>query len=284
MTNLRVLAIDTSTEACSAALLWSDGEAQLRFELTERSHADLILPMIDELLAGAGCRLQDLDGLAFGRGPGGFTGLRIAAGVIQGLAYGAGLRVAPVSSLAAVAWLAREPSPQPSPARAGEGAGPPASARAGEGAGPPASARAGEGAGTPSPSLLGEGRGEGILVCNDARMNEVYWGCYRFDAAAPCVPVVLTPERVGPEANVEPASAVRHFAGNGVSRYPALRSRLESAGLRFHEGLYPRADAVARLGEQMLRIGDTVDAAQALPVYIRDDVARPSRLAVTGMS
>ena len=272
MTNLRVLAIDTSTEACSAALLWSDGEAKLRFELTERSHADLILPMIDQLLAEAGCGLRDLDGLAFGRGPGGFTGLRIAAGVIQGLAYGAGLRVAPVSSLAAVAWLVQEPSPQPSPAKAGEGAG------------TTTFARAGEGAVTPSPSLLGEGRGEGILVCNDARMNEVYWACYRFDAAASCVPIVLTPERVGPEASVEPASAVRHFAGNGVSRYPALRSRLESAGLRFHDRLYPRADAVARLGEQMLRIGDTVDAAEALPVYIRDDVARPSRPAVTGMS
>lgn len=122
MTSLRVLAIDTSTEACSAALLWSDGEAKLRFELTDRSHADLILPMIDQLLAEAGCGLRDLDGLAFGRGPGGFTGLRIAAGVIQGLAYGAGLRVAPVSSLAAVAWLVQEPSPQPSPAKAGEGA------------------------------------------------------------------------------------------------------------------------------------------------------------------
>jgi tRNA threonylcarbamoyladenosine biosynthesis protein TsaB len=272
MTSLRVLAIDTSTEACSAALLWSDGEAKLRFELTDRSHADLILPMIDQLLAEAGCGLRDLDGLAFGRGPGGFTGLRIAAGVIQGLAYGAGLRVAPVSSLAAVAWLVQEPSPQPSPAKAEEGAV------------TPSLAKAGEGAGTPSPSLLGEDRGEGILVCNDARMNEVYWACYRFDAAASCVPIALTPERVGPEASLEPASAVRHFAGNGVSRYPALRSRLESAGLRFHEGLYPRADAVARLGEQMLRNGETVAAAEALPVYVRDDIARPSRPAVTGMS
>ncbi len=110
MKQLRMLAIDTSTEACSAALLWSDGEVRLRFIVTERGHAELILPMIDELLAEAGCRLQDLDGLAFGRGPGGFTGLRIAAGVIQGLAYGAGLRVAPVSSLAAVAFLAASSS------------------------------------------------------------------------------------------------------------------------------------------------------------------------------
>ena len=258
MTNLRVLAIDTSTEACSAALLWSDGEAKLRFELTERSHAELILPMVDSLLLEAGCRLHDLDGLAFGRGPGGFTGLRIAAGVIQGLALGAGLRVAPVSSLAAVAWLAQGPSPQPSPAGAGEGAG------------TPSPSLRGEGAGTPSPSLLGEGWGEGILVCNDARMNEVYWGCYRFDASRPCAPVELTPERVGPQASVEPAAMVRHFAGNGLARYPALKARLLAAGLCLHDGLYPRADAVARLGARRLLDGAGVSAADALPVYVRD--------------
>jgi tRNA threonylcarbamoyladenosine biosynthesis protein TsaB len=246
MTRLRVLAIDTSTEACSAALLWSDEELRQRFVVTERGHAELILPMIDELLAEAGCGLKDLDGLAFGRGPGGFTGLRIAAGVIQGLAFGAGLRVAPVSSLAAVAFLTSSPSCPSGPS-------------------------------SPSP-------GEGILVCNDARMNEVYWGCYRFDPVDPHVPIVLTAEAVGPEDSVQPAPTVRHFAGNGIARYPALQARLESAGLRYHEGVYPRADAVARLGERMLQKGEGVDAAAALPVYIRDDVARPARLAVTGLS
>jgi tRNA threonylcarbamoyladenosine biosynthesis protein TsaB len=94
----------------------------------------------------------------------------------------------------------------------------------------------------------------------------------------------LTPERVGPEAGVEPAATVRHVAGNGVARYPALKARLDSAGLQFHPGLYPRADAVARLGAQMLRNGDTVDAAEALPVYVRDEVARPSGPGVTELS
>jgi tRNA threonylcarbamoyladenosine biosynthesis protein TsaB len=249
MKQLRVLAIDTSTEACSAALLWSDGEVRQRFVVTERGHADLILPMIDELLAEAGCRLKDLDGLAFGRGPGGFTGLRIAAGVIQGLAYGAGLRVAPVSSLAAVAFLV-SPSSSSFPSCPSH----------------PSS---------PSP---------GVLVCNDARMNEVYWGCYRFDPDAPCVPIVLAAEAVGPEDSVLPAPTVTRFAGNGIARYPALQARLEAAGLSYRTGVYPRADAIARIGERMLQQGDGVDAAEALPVYIRDDVARPARPAVTGLS
>jgi len=248
MTRLRVLAIDTSTEACSAALLWSDGDVRQRFMLTERGHADLILPMVDGLLLEAGCRLRDLDGLAFGRGPGGFTGLRIAAGVIQGLAYGAGLRVAPVSSLAAVAFLA---TALPIPASAAE---------------------------------VSRSAGEGILACNDARMKEVYWGCYRFDPGDPCLPLLLSAEAVGPAERVAPAPGVRHFAGNGIAPYPALRSRLESAGLRYHEGLHPRADAIARLGERMLQRGEAVEAADALPVYIRDDVAWPARPAVTGLS
>jgi len=247
MTQLRMLAIDTSTEACSAALLWSDGEVRQRFIVTERGHADLILPMIDELLAEAGCRLKDLDGLAFGRGPGSFTGLRIAAGVIQGLAYGAGLRVAPVSSLAAVAFLVTSPASSPS-------------------------------------SSSSTSSAEAILVCNDARMNEVYWGCYRFDPGDPRVPIVLTAEAVGPADRVQPAPTVMHFAGNGLARYPALQARLESAGLSYHAGMYPRADAIARLGERILQKGEGVDAAEALPVYIRDDVASPARTAVTGLS
>jgi len=97
---MRLLAVDTSTEYCSAALIGARGNDALRCALAERSHADLLLPMIDELLSAAGWQIGDLDGLAFGRGPGGFTGLRLAAGVVQGLAFASGLRVAAVSSKA----------------------------------------------------------------------------------------------------------------------------------------------------------------------------------------
>jgi tRNA threonylcarbamoyladenosine biosynthesis protein TsaB len=230
---MRLLALDTSTEACSVALL-HDESIELRFEILERGHAERLLPMVDELLAGAGLTLGELDGLAFGRGPGAFTGLRIAAGVVQGLALGASLPVAPVSSLAAVA--AQVPA----------------------------------------------AFGETVLACNDARMGEVYWCVYRREADGTVCELatesVSAPGAVGvgaPEAN--------HAAGNALAACPGLAERLSAGGVRLHHGLYPRADAVARLGAALLAAGRGVPPEAALPVYVRDDVARPAGAAVTGM-
>lgn len=231
---MRILALDTSTEACSVALLL-DGELRMRFQLTERSHAELVLPMVEGLLGEAGVALTDLDGLAFGRGPGAFTGLRIACGVVQGLALGADLLVAPVSSLAAVA------------------------------------------------EQVPAAEGEIVLVCNDARMGEVYWGVFQRGSGgaiiARCDEAVSRPEAVGNDA-----SGAAHVAGNALPRYPVLTERLRVAGLQLHDSLYPRADAIARLGAIELAAGRGVPAERAVPVYVRDDVARPSSIAVTGLS
>lgn len=99
---MRLLALDTATEACSAAT-FCDGVVDERYEVMGRGHAGRLLPMVDELLRAAGIAVADLDAIAFGRGPGGFTGLRIAAGVAQGLAAGIARPVLPVSDLAALA-------------------------------------------------------------------------------------------------------------------------------------------------------------------------------------
>ena len=99
---MNILAIDTSGDACSAALLFGS-ELQQRLEIQPRRHGELVLGMMEGLLAAAGMTLTQLDALAFGRGPGSFTGVRIATAVVQGAAFGADLPVVPVSTLAALA-------------------------------------------------------------------------------------------------------------------------------------------------------------------------------------
>jgi len=102
---MKLLALDASTENCSLAL-WLDGEVMSRQEIAGQRHSDLLLPMLEALLGDAGISLNALDGIAFGEGPGSFTGLRIGCGVAQGLALGADLPVIGVSTLLALAAAA----------------------------------------------------------------------------------------------------------------------------------------------------------------------------------
>ncbi|MBD2823783.1 tRNA (adenosine(37)-N6)-threonylcarbamoyltransferase complex dimerization subunit type 1 TsaB [Xenorhabdus szentirmaii] len=98
----RILAIDTATEACSVAL-WNNGVVETQFEISPREHTQRILPMVQDVLSKSHITLQELDALAFGQGPGSFTGVRIGIGIAQGLALGAELPVLGVSSLKTMA-------------------------------------------------------------------------------------------------------------------------------------------------------------------------------------
>jgi tRNA threonylcarbamoyladenosine biosynthesis protein TsaB len=225
---VKLLALDTATECCSAALLVGERLLTREAELA-RGHAERILPMVDELLREGGVTLRELDAIAFGRGPGSFTGVRLAASVTQGLAFGAGLAVAPVSDLRAVAQR-----------------------------------------------LLDEdGYVARVLVCNDARMQEVYWSC--FERGGDGLAMQCTEERVGPPGSVQlpPGWSDAAGAGRGLAAHPVLKS-LPGLTVRAQwERLLPRAAEVARLAVPEVAAGRLLVPEAALPVYLRDDVARP---------
>lgn len=219
----RILAIETATAACSAAIA-IDGAVLERYALAPRQHTTLILPMIESLLLEAGLTVSQLDAIAFGRGPGSFTGVRIAASIVQGVAFAAGRPVVPVSTLAALALGAQRES---------------------------GSAR--------------------ILAALDARKGEVYWGAY-MDAALGQLQgdeVVRVPSMVD-----VPATGDWVAAGSGWDAHGArLMQRLGERVVRVMPDLEPHAANVARLAVTAFRQGYTVNPEQAVPVYLRNDVA-----------
>ena len=109
---MNLLALETATEACSVAL-WIDGEVRERFEIAPRRHTELVLPWIDALLAEAGLKKSQIDVIACGRGPGAFTGVRLAVAMTQGLALALDRPVVGVSTLAALAFDASAAEGEP---------------------------------------------------------------------------------------------------------------------------------------------------------------------------
>lgn len=218
-----ILALDTSTEACSAALQVGRRRIE-RFERLPRGHAARILGMLDELLEEAGIRRNALQAITFCRGPGSFTGVRIACGVAQGLAYGLDLPVVPLSTLQVIAQGA---------ARA-HGA-------------------------------------ERVLAAIDARMGELYWG--GFELRDGLMHPVLA-EAVG-KADALELPREGHWLGAGTGwgvQGEVLAQRLGERLSGTEPERLPRALDCLALAQRELEAGRAVDAADALPVYLRDRV------------
>lgn len=213
---MRVAAFETSGDWCSVALAIG-GEARGREQKAGTRHSELALPMLHALLAEAGLAAGQLDAVAFGAGPGAFTGLRIACGLAQGLAFARDLPVLGVSSFEAIAHEAAAPR---------------------------------------------------VVACIDARMREVYYAALeRVDGrwievvGARCVP---------PQDAPAPPGGGWVGCGSGFAAYPELLKGNLSA---VHPEVHPTAVAVAELAVPRLAAGEGVDAALALPVYLRDKVA-----------
>ena len=221
---ITLLALDTATEACSVALL-HEGKVLSQYEVIPRLHAQRLLPMIKDLLADAGIALSAVDGIAFGRGPGAFTGVRIAIGVVQGLAFALERPVLPVSTLAVLAQRA-----------------------------------------------LREQGAQQVAAAIDARMDEVYWGCYRAEQGEMRLfgeEAVLPPE----QARL-PAGAIGDWwaAGTGWGSYG---SRLPVLTSGEPQVLLPHAQDLLALAAFAWARGEALPADMAQPVYLRDKVATP---------
>jgi tRNA threonylcarbamoyladenosine biosynthesis protein TsaB len=235
MTQTVLLALDTSTEFCSVALLCVDDAAGhagsapriwVRHEQTGAVSSTRLLPAIRELFGEAGLQLADCHAIAFGSGPGSFTGLRTATGVAQGLAFGLNLPVVPVGTLLACAESAR--LRDPSATR--------------------------------------------VLAALDARMDEIYWADYAWDAALGEWRTLQAASLDAPAHLVLPGVAFT-LAGNAAAafgdRLPAV-----AAARRVDGEALPHAVPLAHAALRAFRAGRTVRADQAAPDYIRDKVAQ----------
>jgi tRNA threonylcarbamoyladenosine biosynthesis protein TsaB len=240
---MKLLAFETATEACSVAL-WIDGEVRERFEVAPRRHAELALPWAEQLLAEAGIAKSQLDTIAVGRGPGAFTGVRLAIALAQGIALALDRPVVPVSTLAVLAMRACLP-PLP---LAGEG------------------------------QLRAAKQGEGmqanhILAAIDARMGEVYSAAFRVQSSDP---TAISAERVSSPEAIELPDADTRWLGVGTgfaAADGALRKHLDKRLLAVDATALPHASDVANLAAAAFARGEALPPERLEPAYLRDNVA-----------
>jgi tRNA threonylcarbamoyladenosine biosynthesis protein TsaB len=236
MTETVLLALDTSTEYCSVALLCAAGADRAatasepcvwtRHEATGAVSSTRLLPAIGELFEEAGLALSDCDAIAFGAGPGSFTGLRTATGVAQGLAFGLSVPVVPVGTLLVCAESARRRDP--------------------------AATR--------------------VLAALDARMDEIYWADYRWDAAAGDWQT-LRPASLDVPVDIGAPDEPFTLAGNAAAAFGARLGVASRARVVDGEAL-PHALPLAFAALRAFRAGRVVPADQAAPEYVRDKVAQ----------
>jgi len=210
---MRFAAFETSTAWCSVAL-WLDGEITGIEELAGNRQSERVLPMLEELFSMKNVAASQLDAVAFGAGPGSFTGLRIACGVAQGIAQARGIPAIGVSTLEAIAEESAE---------------------------------------------------DRVLACLDARMREVY--CSAHERRDGRWHEVMPPACVAPSVLPAPPGEGWVGCGNGFAAYGPMGCA------KVIPDLHPTAMAVARLAAPRLAAGQGVDAALAVPVYLRDKVA-----------
>ena len=217
---MKILALETSTELCSAAL-WCDGTMDAREIVAGQRNSELLLPMVEQLLAAHGVNVRDLTGIAFGSGPGAFTGVRIACGVAQGIAFGIDVPVAGVGTLLALA----------------EASG-----------------------------------AQRVVCCLDARMGEVYHAAY--EKRADGWDEVHAPGLYKPAAVPELPGGAWSGCGSGFAAFrDELAARHAGSVERVIEDLVPHAREIAALAARQFASGGAVDAADALPLYVRNKVA-----------
>lgn len=225
-----ILAIDTTTDVCSAALAVGS-KIYARKILAPREHAQRILGLVEALLVETDLEIKQLDAIAYGCGPGSFTGLRIAAGVVQGLAFGGDVPVLPISSLRSIALMTQQ-----------------------------------------------QFKTDYVMAALDARQHEVYWGLYKADGEA--LMTLEGEEMVLPPSSVPLPENVSDWvgAGPGWEAYQGiLTERVGDEKFVMYEDIMPEAEAIVQLALRDFEQGKALPAYEALPTYVRNNVAEPKR-------